>query len=47
MGGDVDLATALDNEIGKPIPGSNRVSASVAEDEMEMFKRAQAQMGKG
>jgi hypothetical protein len=34
---------ALNQEIAKPLPGSKRVTESVAEDEMAIFMKAQAQ----
>jgi hypothetical protein len=34
---------ALNLEISKPVPGSDRVSESVVEDEMAMFMQAKAQ----
>jgi hypothetical protein len=44
MGASTDDAMKyIEQEISKPLPGSTRVTESVAEDEMAMFMKAQAQ----
>lgn len=42
----MDLVKELEKEISSPIPWSSKVSDSVVEDEMELFRKAQSQLGK-